>query len=320
MGPRGVSKPVPGIADLHTISYSASARRLAFSKFAVQQNIWAYPLDQGAPISIRAGRPVTTGTHVIEEHDVSPDGKWIAYDDGLCGGMDLYKVPAAGGEAVSLATFPGSMAFGPRWSPDGRQIAFWGGKINGISVIPAEGGAPTALTEATGINSDPAWSPDGLAISFHSTQAGRGQVWILSRDSVGGAWHESRLLVDSAGRGAIWARDGSGALIRGRTWRFVSRQGKVLWSRDLAATSGLTLTSFSPRGSRDGRTIYAAGVHRDGRRGVWAIPVAGGTPRLVVAFDDPALANLGNVSVGPDRLYLTVADHQSDIWVANLRY
>jgi serine/threonine-protein kinase len=319
-GPRGRAKPVPGIADPHSISYSVTARRLAFSKFTVQQNIWEYPLDQRAPISIRAGRPVTTGTHVIEEHDVSPDGRWIAYDDGFRGGMDLYKVPVAGGAAVSLATFGGGMAFAPHWSPDGRQIAFWGGNVNGISVLPAEGGVPTALTEAAGINSEPVWSPDGLAIAFHSTQAGRPQVWILTRDSVRGAWHQARLLVDSAGRGVGWARDGSGVVVRGRPWRFVSRDGRVLWRRDLTAAFGLRLTGFAFAGSRDGRTLYSAGVHQDGRRGVWAIPVAGGTPRLVVAFDDPALANLGHLSVGPDRLYLTVADYQSDVFVAKLNF
>ena len=40
--------------------------------------------------------------------------------------------------------------------------------------------------------------------------------------------------------------------------------------------------------------------------------------RLVVAFDDPLLdANF--ISVGPDRLYLTVERRESDIWVARLR-
>ncbi len=323
-GPRGEPKPVPGIADPHSISYSIGSRRLAFSKFTVQQNIWEYPLDRRSPLSIRAGRPVTTGTHLIEEHDVSPDGRWIAYDDGFRGGMDLYKTPVAGGAAVSLATFGGGMAFAPHWSPDGRQIAFWGGNHNGISVLPAEGGVPTALWDATdpgSINSEPVWSPDGLAIAFHSTQAGRPQVWILTRDSVGGAWHQARLLADSAGRGVVWAPDGSGVVVRGRPWRFVSREGRVLWRRDLTAAHGLRLTGFAFAGSRDGRTIYSAGVHRDGRRGVWAIPVAGGTPRLVVAFDDPTLAGLdGSLSVGPDRLYLTVADYQSDIYVARLNY
>jgi hypothetical protein len=54
--------------------------------------------------------------------------------------------------------------------------------------------------------------------------------------------------------------------------------------------------------------------------GVWAVPLYGGTPRLIVAFDDPALDAPGHVSVGPDRLYLTVSVYESDIWVARLRW
>jgi len=326
-GARGAPRAVPGIPDPHSISYSASARRLAFARFTVRQNIWAYPLDRSAPISIRDGTPVTSGTQLIETHDVSPDGKWIAYDGGLRGNMDLYKIPAAGGEAVTLASFPGGEAFGPRWSPDGREIAFWGGNVSGVSVVSADGGTPTVLTQSDGFNWDQAWSPDGLAISFFSTRAGRGQTWLLSRDSVAGAWHEARLLVDSSQGVADWAPDGSGALVPGRirdphsTWVFVSPQGRMVWRRDLAATYGITLFSGYARYSGDGRTIYAAGEQRDGRRGVWAIPVGGGAPRLVVAFDDPALANPGGaLSVGPDRLYLTVAEYESDIWVAKLNW
>ncbi len=328
-GSRGAPRAVPGIADPHSISYSASARRLAFARFSNRQNIWAYPLDRSSPASIRDGRPVTTGAQGIEEHDVSPDGKWIAYDAGLRGKMDLYKIPAAGGEAVTLANFPGGEAFEPRWSPDGREIAFWGVVTdtgNRISVVPAEGGSPTALTQERGFIADEAWSPDGLTISFISAIPGGYRTWVLSRDSVGAPWHERRILVDSA-YVAAWAPDGSGALITGdpdlpnSTFDFVSPQGRKLWHRDLAAMYGLTLSGGRPRYSPDGRTIYAAAAHRDGRRGVWAIPARGGSPRLVVAFDDPALANpYGFLSVGPDRLYLTVAEYESDIWVAKLSW
>ena len=84
------------------------------------------------------------------------------------------------------------------------------------------------------------------------------------------------------------------------------------------------LTSLnSMRYSRDGRTIYGRGTHLDGRRGVWAIPATGGLARQVVAYDDPALAVADHVyglGVGPDRLYLTVAEYDSDIWVAKLRW
>ena len=42
--------------------------------------------------------------------------------------------------------------------------------------------------------------------------------------------------------------------------------------------------------------------------------------RLAVAFDDPAVAGSWWLSVGPDRLYLTVSEYDSDIWVATLRW
>jgi hypothetical protein len=52
------------------------------------------------------------------------------------------------------------------------------------------------------------------------------------------------------------------------------------------------------------------------------MPATGGPARLVIAFDDPAIVAAGGVSisVGPDRLYLTVAQYESDIWVARLRW
>jgi hypothetical protein len=39
----------------------------------------------------------------------------------------------------------------------------------------------------------------------------------------------------------------------------------------------------------------------------------------VVAFDDPAL-RMVCLSVGPNRLYLTGAQNESDIWVADLQW
>jgi hypothetical protein len=50
------------------------------------------------------------------------------------------------------------------------------------------------------------------------------------------------------------------------------------------------------------------------------MPLYGGAPRLIVAFDDPALVADFGLSVGRDRLYLTVSQYESDIWVANLKW
>jgi hypothetical protein len=66
--------------------------------------------------------------------------------------------------------------------------------------------------------------------------------------------------------------------------------------------------------------MYGLGTHRDGRVGIWAISLYGGAPRLIVAFDDPTLDAPGMISVGRDRLYVTVSQYESDIWVAKLRW
>src|SRR5688572_4857668 len=53
--------------------------------------------------------------------DLSPDGRWIAFD--LLG--QIYRVPAAGGTAEVLTGNSGAaLNYHPRYAPDGRTLAF----------------------------------------------------------------------------------------------------------------------------------------------------------------------------------------------------
>jgi len=324
-GRRGEPRIVPGVADPHSISYSISAHKLAYAKFTLRQNIWSYQLGRSTAISIKDGRPVTSGSQVIETSDVSPDGKWIAYDGNLRGNMDVYKMPLAGGDAVPLTALPGD-EWNPRWSPDGKEIAFYAAEpgypagSSEIMVVSAEGAPPSTLSYSPGLNNFPSWSPSGLAIVFFSDRTRPARAWLLSRDSVGGPWHQAVPLSDFVCGFTEWAPDGSGLLCRHTAdeLAFLSPQGRVLWRRNLG-TFGLTLT-WGLRYSRDGRTIYVPARDRDGREGIWAIPASGVAPRLVVAFDDPALVSNNIFSVDRDRLYLTVSEYESDIWVAKLHW
>lgn len=73
---------------------------------------------------------------------------------------------------------------------------------------------------------------------------------------------------------------------------------------------------FSPDGSR----IYFVGTHEDGSLGVWWIPANGGNATKVVALDDPSLTVAPILTVGPENLYLTLSEYESDIWVMDLEY
>ncbi|MGC0777024.1 MAG: protein kinase, partial [Candidatus Acidiferrum sp.] len=77
--------------------------------------------------------------------DFSRDGEWVAYNDGSDGTMWRSKVD--GTQKLQLV-FPPMLAYLPRWSPDGKQITFFGhppGEPWQIYIVPAEGGSPEMI-------------------------------------------------------------------------------------------------------------------------------------------------------------------------------
>jgi serine/threonine protein kinase/Tol biopolymer transport system component len=97
--------------------------------------------------------------------DFSHDGEWVAYNDYADGAVWRSRVD--GTQKLQL-TFPPMQAFLPRWSPDGKLIAFFGhppGEPSQIYVVPAAGGSPELVYRGTNL-ADPNWAPDGKSLIF----------------------------------------------------------------------------------------------------------------------------------------------------------
>jgi Tol biopolymer transport system component/imidazolonepropionase-like amidohydrolase len=93
--------------------------------------------------------------------DISPDGRWIVFD--LL--AHIYRVPVTGGPAEALTQASGiALNFAPRYSPDGRRIAFIsdrGGQLNPW-IMNADGSAPQPLySDREVCMTDPAWTANG---------------------------------------------------------------------------------------------------------------------------------------------------------------
>jgi tricorn protease len=82
---------------------------------------------------------------------------------------NLWLTTAGGGTAQRLTSFPGS-ANAPKFSPDGKWIAFsadYDGQPS-LYLMPAGGGEPRRLTWQPGNLQPVAWTPDGWRLVFRA--------------------------------------------------------------------------------------------------------------------------------------------------------
>src|SRR5258706_2579242 len=110
---------------------------------------------------------------------ISPDGSRVAYvvttadrEKGEYGSA-VWVARLDGSEEPRRFTFGEKRNGSPRWSPDGRFIAFVSNrgdeKAEGqLYVIPAEGGEARRLTELKESVGDLTWSPDSTRLAFAS--------------------------------------------------------------------------------------------------------------------------------------------------------
>jgi Tol biopolymer transport system component len=234
-------KTVSGSHKLVRIVFSSSRALGGADAANPVFNIWRMTAD-GADRN-----PVTRATAADSfEPQWSPDGTLIAfYSSRALTGADATNLPfgthniwransdGSGLMPLTRATAEDAHSGSPRWSPDGRRLAFESSRaLNGtdasnlnrtsnIWTVNADGTGLTAMTNLTAAaagSSSPQWSPSGTQLIFVSSRALNGSnsanannisnIWRVNADGSGLIALTSVTAVNAGSFGPHWSPDG----------------------------------------------------------------------------------------------------------------
>jgi tricorn protease len=270
----------------------------------------------GAPPA--AATPAPPGLEecrLLMEPDIQGDRIVFMYGD------DLWTVARTGGVATRLTTHVGEERF-PKFSPDGRTIAFTGeydGNVD-LFTIPATGGEPKRLTWHPDPDIAAEWYPDGTSILFRSRRASG--TWRFDRffriPAAGG--FEEMLPLPTGGYASFSPDGGQIAYVNPaydfRTWkRYQGGLAPDIWIYDFAKNVSEKITDWPgadewPMWYR--RTIYYASDRGGRTANLWAYDLDKKTHRQVTTFAD---ADIKWPSLGSDAV---VFEKGGSLWVMDL--
>lgn len=168
--------------DVISPALAPHGNRLAYTQSLDDMNIWGLELSEsGQPT---AKRQIIASTFRDSDPAYAPDGRRIAFASGRSGGFGIWVCNRDGTDPRLLFDGGAYVSGSPRWSPDGRWLAFDSrfhasgkGGVPEVYLVNAKGGGLRRLTSGPGGAVAPSWSHDGRWIYFGSTQTGRMEIW-----------------------------------------------------------------------------------------------------------------------------------------------
>lgn len=259
------------------------------------QQVWAAEVDKGEP---RLLGEMGCDEEGCEDIQISPNGEFAVWS----AKKQIWIAPISGKEKAKALTFVRGNNAQPKWSPDGKKVAFVSNRGDHSFIAIYEFGKAELHYVAPSADRDqsPRWSPDGSQIAF--LRLGGKQmkqafipltpepwsIWVydVAKDSAHEVWKSGRTLDDSlpgltadasfhfaAGNRIVFASEQDGW---NHLYSVPTKGGPAALltpgkfeTEDVALTSGRNFV------------LYSSNQDDVDRRHLWRVSVEGGTPVAV---------------------------------------
>ncbi|MGI8734482.1 MAG: winged helix-turn-helix domain-containing protein [Pyrinomonadaceae bacterium] len=317
--PQAVTTPAPHIEHL---CFSRDGQHLAYVNDSIVNNIEEIQFDPQRKVVVGDSRWVTRDHTNIVSPEVSPDGEWLVYHT-LGEKEDLFVINIDG-TGLRQLTNDVSKDRGPRWSPDGKRIAFSSDRSGKFEIwtINADGGQLRQLSSTGGSGVvNPVWSPDGTRLAY--TARGGGDTFIAEMEETAGKPPGVIPLPGSSEadfRVVSWSQDGH----KLAGWSYQRRGSSSVKdpAHKLCTYSFDTqkFEQFEAEGARavwlnDNRTLLFVHSPTDT---LFLLDTESKRTRKLMSAENGGLEFL-SLPRDNRRIFLTVSTYEADIWLMSIK-
>jgi eukaryotic-like serine/threonine-protein kinase len=300
--------------DSAHISLSEDGRRLAYVQYTFTANLYKVQFDSVSELAKGEPVSITQGSRKATRPDLSPNGEWLAFNT-WAKQEDLFVVKTDG-SGLSQLMDDAYQDRGPRWSPDGKRLAFFSNRSGKYEAwtIAFDGSDLRQITNhPDNMVVSPFWSPDGTRLAC--TIYGIRSILVNLQQP---EKRETPLNVEVQNfhgyfQAWSWSRDGrtiAGYLINPDG----SEAGIGIYSIDLNKFEKLTTYGMDPVWLSDDRRLL---FYNDGRIDILNIDTKKTHPILSLGGPQ-TVAKRGFALSRDDRvIYFSQSTTEADIWLLN---